>query len=117
MIDHFSSISYYLVCQILEDVIKQEGFCHMESRTDITDGYHMTPLLCAVKGNAVETFNILISNGADISAKDLNGHGVAEVAIICASIDVFEHLLVHRLHLQMIDFKKFSNMRLEVKSS
>ena len=87
----------------------------MESRTDITDGYHMTPLLCAVKGNAVETFNILISNGADISAKDLNGHGVAEVAIICASIDVFEHLLVHRL--LKIDCQKFSNMRLEVKSS
>jgi ankyrin repeat protein len=86
----------FKIHKILEDVIKQEGFCHLESRTDPTDGHQMTPLLCAVKGNAVETFVILISNGADITAKDMNGLGVAEVAVLFASIDVFEHLLLHR---------------------
>jgi len=89
--------------EILEDVIKQEGFCHLESRTDPTDGFNLTPLLCAVKGNAVETFNILISNGADVTARDMNGHGVVEVAILFASIDVFEHLLVHRYELKDLD--------------
>jgi len=89
--------------EILEDVIKQEGFCHLESRTDRTDGHQMTPLLCAVKGNAVETFVILISNGADITAKDMNGLGVAEVAVLFASIDVFEHLLSHRYELKDLD--------------
>ena len=77
-------------------MINQEGFSHLESKTDMCDGHHLTPLLCAVKGNAVDTFNILISNGADISAKDLNGHGVAELAVMFGSIDVFEHLLVNR---------------------
>ena len=86
-------------------MINQDGFCHLESRTDITDGYNMTPLLCAVKGNAVDTFNILISNGADIAAKDLHGHGVVEVAVSFASIDVFEHLLVHRFcRLLLVEF-------------
>ncbi|KAL5247731.1 hypothetical protein ACHWQZ_G019574 [Mnemiopsis leidyi] len=89
--------------EILEDVINQEGFTHLESKTDRSDGHHLTPLLCAVKGNAVDTFNILISNGADISATDLNGHGVAELAVMFGSIDVFEHLLVNRYELKNVD--------------
>ena len=79
--------------QILNDVINQEGFAHLESRTEFTDGYGFTPLLCAVKGNAIKSFKILVSNGADTAAVDINGNGLVEVAILFGSIELFEHLL------------------------
>ena len=78
-------------------MLNQEGFTHLESRTENIDGHRFTPLLCAVKGNAIKAFNFLVSNGADSSARDMNGNGIVEVAVIFGSVKLFEHLLNDKL--------------------
>ena len=49
----------------------QEGFDHLEFRTETLDGNSYTPLMCAAKGDAIEAFNILVSKGADMTARDM----------------------------------------------
>jgi len=87
---HHSAASNDLT--VLQDIIVQEGFSHMESRTQC-DGHSYTPLLCCCHGNAIQTFDVLIAHGADYMARDECDCGVVEITILSRSLPLFEHIL------------------------
>ncbi|XP_046332501.2 ankyrin repeat and KH domain-containing protein 1-like [Haliotis rufescens] len=55
--------------------------------------YGRTPLMVAVAGGYKDVFDLLVSEGGDVSAVDGNGSTILHVACFCGQVEMVKHIL------------------------